>query len=108
MPIVGLKSLQLRSSRGAVGQPIVSTGIRPTKKRVFTEDEWAYLHQQTTEDLYRRIFQGDQLIELLHRPEMLNISNGEAAKVASNLKYQQDAIRQIIAGRTKELKNGRR
>lgn len=94
--IVGLNTLNLRAERGST---VKSTAIRPHKKRVFSEAEYAYLHALDTEELYRRIAVGNQLIALLHRPEMMNMTAGKAAQTASNLRFQQDAIRQIIAGR---------
>ena len=101
--VVGLKTLELRGEvlRQAqdTGPSFLSTGLRPRKKRVFTEDEWRFLNSLPDEDLMARIGQGDRLIELLHRPEMLNMTQGLAAKVASNLRYQQDAIREIIKKR---------
>lgn len=89
--IVGLNTLKLQST--------INTVIRPHKKRVFTEDEWNFLNRQTTEDLKWRISQGDLIINLLKRPEMLNMTPAQAAMISSNLKFQQEAIREIIRSR---------
>ena len=98
--IVGLKTLDLR---GVLSPMSRHTPHRAHKKRVFTEDEWRFLHTRTDEDLARRILQGDNLIALLNRPEMVNMVAGEAARIASNLRYQQDAIREILKGRQSNL-----
>ena len=94
--IVGLKTLDMRSN---VAQMSRNTPIRALKKRVFTDDEWAFLNTCTDDDLRGRIQKGNMLIGILYRPEMMNMVPGEAARISSNLKYQQDAIRGILASR---------
>jgi len=100
--IVGLRTLDMVGSTALATQ---STQLRPIKKRVFTDEEWRFLNTLTDEDLLGRIGQGDQLIELLHNPAMMNMVPKEAGKVSSNLRFQQDAIRSILASR-KEVQNG--
>lgn len=93
---VGLKTLIIKES-------ITSFPHRPQKKRVFTDEEWAFLNSRTNEDLYGRIEQGNRLIELLGSPQILNMVKGEANYLSSNLRYQQDAIGSILIGRGIEL-----
>jgi len=95
MPTVGLKTLTLK----ATSPDIVSGPVRPHKKRVFTEDEYKFLNTRSTEDLFARVLQGRRLIELLHRPDMLNMTPKSAAYYSSNLKYQIDEIYVILKSR---------
>jgi hypothetical protein len=97
---VGLQTLDIR---GTVALKSQHTAIRANKKRVFTDDEWAFLNSRTDEDLMGRVKQGDNLIALLHSPQMMNIVPGEAPRVASNLRYQQDAILSILKSRKSSL-----
>lgn len=96
--IVGLKTLDMRSN---VAQMSRNTPIRALKKRVFTDDEWAFLNTCTDEDLRGRIQKGNMLIGILHRPEMMNMVPGESARISSNLRYQQEEIRSIIKNRAR-------
>ena len=104
MPVVGLKTL--RVSGDASGLNYVDLAVRAHKKRVFTDDEWKYLQSRPTAELHYRIAQGDFLIALLARPEMLNMTPTSAAKIQSNLRFQQDAIREIITARSKSNGSG--
>lgn len=114
--VVGLHTLNLRGQVAGfgTGPVLLDTAVRAYKKRVFTDEQWAFLQQQSTADLQYRIGQGDLLIGLLSRPEMMNMVKGEADRIASNLRFQQDAIRQIIRARGElpaaqnEVENGRR
>lgn len=92
--IVGLKTLDIRAKL-----PTLDTPERAIKKRVFTENEWSYLNSRSTAELHHRVRMGDHLIELLYRPEMLNMTQTQAHVISSNLRYQQDAIREIIKAR---------
>ncbi len=98
MPV--LKTLGLR------GMTFTDTRLRANSKRVFSEAEWEFLHTLPTRDLESRIAQGDLLINLLNRPDMINMNGKEAEAVSSNLRFQQDAIRQIISSRKGVLENG--
>lgn len=102
--VVGLKTLDLKGVAVGTGPSWLDTGIRPNKKRVFTEDQWRFLNTRPDEDLLGRIKQGDFLISLLESPQMLNMTPKLAAMVASNLRYQQDAIREIIKKRANSPK----
>lgn len=93
--IVSLQTLDLRGITPA----IVDTPLRALKKRVFTEDEITYLNSRPTIELYHRIRMGDNLIKLLYRPEMLNMTQSRADAISSNLRYQQDFIKEIIKAR---------
>lgn len=95
--VIGLNTLSLR----ATSPTLLDTPQRALKRRVFTEDEWNFLNSLPTAELYYRIGKGDQLIHLLSRPEMMNMDSQKAAMITSNLRYQQDAIREIIESRTK-------
>lgn len=100
--VIGLNTLTMQSQVVSTGPRKVSAPQRPHKKRVFTEDEWRFLHTRTDEDLYRRIFRGDQLIQMISTPAMaesLGMRPQEANRLISNLKFQQDAIREIIRKR---------
>jgi hypothetical protein len=100
--VVGLQTLTLRGQVMAVGSRppvLVDTAVRAYKKRVFTDEQWAYLNTRSTVDLQHRIRQGFLLIWLLRRPEMMNMVKGEADRVSSNLCYQIEAICQIIKSR---------
>jgi len=97
--VVGLSTLRMNSSVPG----FVSTEIRPLKKRVFTEDEINYLNTRSINDLRRRIETGRQLIGLLHRPDMLNMTQAHAAAISSNLKYQIETIQAIVD--KKQLEN---
>lgn len=99
MAVVGLNTLNLNTT----GPGLNSSPFRPHKKRVFTEDEYKFLLTCTNEDLLRRIKQGRSLIEMLKRPEMLNMTPKSAAYYSSNLNYQIDEIRNIIKSRGVEL-----
>lgn len=97
--VIGLRTLTLRGRAVSTGPVLVDTAVRAFKRRVFTDEQWAYLNQQSTADLEHRIQQGNLLIGMLSRPEMMNMVKGEADRISSNLRYQQDAIRQIISSR---------
>lgn len=97
--VVGLRTLTLRGTAPPSGPALFSGHQQPSKKRVFTDAEWAKLLVEDTPGLVRRILQGDYLIKLLHRPEMMNMTARHSATVASNLKYQQEAIASIIKAR---------
>ena len=97
--VIKLKTLTFHGS--------VSAPIRPVKKRVFTEDEWRFLNTLETVDLLGRIEQGAHLLRLLYNPRMLNMTQKEAAKISSNLRYQMDAIWSIINTKNKETDDGR-
>lgn len=99
MPTIKLKTLDLQGRVVSTGPSYMNTPNRPNKKRRFTEDEWRKLNSCTNEDLFLRIERGRSLIEFLHSPQMINMSQGEAARVASNLHYQIDAIREILRKR---------
>lgn len=101
--VIGLRTLELVSTTPS----FVSTPQRADKKRVFTEDEWKYLNSLPTEELEHRIAYGNTLICMMYRPELLNMTSKQADALSSNLRYQQDAIRSIIAHR-KENFNGSR
>lgn len=98
MPVVRLQTVDLSSS-------VVSAGKRPHKKRVFTEDEWKFLHTRDNADLLRRIGQGHRLIKMLGNPAMLNMTQASAAYYQSNLRFQIDAIWRILESRGVE-RNG--
>lgn len=93
--VIGLKTLDLN----AVTAPMLDTRLRPHRKRVFTEDEWNFLNTRPTAELQARVACGDTLIKLLYRPEMLNMTQRQADALSSNLRFQQDAIREIIKAR---------
>lgn len=93
--VIGLSTLSIK----ATSPTLLDTPQRALKRRVFTEEEWGYLNSRPTVELYYRISQGDLLIRLLYRPEMLNMSQAKADMISSNLRYQQDAIREIIKSR---------
>jgi hypothetical protein len=93
--IIGLNTLSLR----ATSPTLLDTPQRALKRRVFTEDEWNFLNTRPTKELHYRIYKGDLLIDLLNRPEMMNMASQKAAEITSNLRYQQDAIREIIESR---------
>lgn len=97
--IVGLNTLDLRARAARPGPDVVDVAVRAHKKRVFTEDEWNFLNTCPTLDLQHRIRQGDLLIGLLSRPEMLNMTADRANEISSNLRFQQDAIGDIIKHR---------
>lgn len=96
--IIGLKTLDLRSSL----PKLIDTPLKASKKRVFTEDEWEFLNTRPTKELWFRIRRGDFLIRLLHSPEMLNMTPAQASMISSNLRFQQDAIMEIIKSRGEE------
>ena len=97
---VGLNTLFLR---GKVPQAGKNVPIRAVMKRVFTDDEWTFLNTCTDEDLRRRIGKGYMFINILYRPEMLNMAPAESARISSNLRFQQDAIRDILKSRKGQL-----
>ena len=97
--VVGLKTLKLHSQAISTGPAFMNTPARAKKRRVFTEDEWRYLNTRPTMELSQRIAYGQQLIGLLYRPEMLNMTPQKAAMISSNLRYQIEAIQQIIDSR---------
>ncbi len=99
--IVGLRSLELRSVPASMGNTY--SAIRPIKKRTFTEDEYKFLCSLSIEELLERITQGDTLIALLNRPEMMNMTPASANQISSNLKFQQDEIRKIIKAKSSEV-----
>lgn len=99
--IVGLNTLNLRSVVAPAGK---NTRIRPTKKRVFTDDEVHYLNTLSDLELMGRIKQGYRLIDLLQRPEMMNMNKAKADATASNLRFQIDFIHQIL--KTRKEQNG--
>lgn len=90
--VVGLKTLSMRSNLSS----FTSNQIRPIKKRVFTEDEINFLKTRTVNDLETRIQRGNMIINLLYNPSMLNMTHEQADMISSNLRYQIDAIREII------------
>lgn len=98
MPVVGLKSLKLNSQRG------VDVAQRAHKKRVFTEDEYNFLQTLSIGELKNRQNLGRNLIAILYNPAAMNMTPKQAAAVSSNLKFQIDAIQNII--NAKELSNG--
>ena len=101
--VIGLKTLDMQMT---TGPRLVDTAIRADKKRVFTEDEWKKLNKMSTAILKQKILTGDFLINILSRPEMMNMTPQQANMISSNLKFQQDAIREIIDSRSDE--HGRR
>jgi hypothetical protein len=101
--IIGLRTLELV----AVSPKFVDTPERAFKRRVFTDDEWRYLNSRPTAELHARIALGSRLISLMYRPELLNMDQRQAAQLSSNLRYQQDAIREIIKARN-EVNDGSR
>lgn len=93
--IVNLNTLDLRG----ITPSLVDTRVRALKKRVFTDDQIRYLNSLSTKELLHRIIMGDVLISLLYHPEMLNMTQEKADMISSNLRFQQDFIREIIKGR---------
>lgn len=100
--VVSLKTISLNTTMPT----FMDTPQRAIKRRVFTEDEWRYLNTRSTKELLWRIRYGDTMIKLLYRPELINMTAKEADMLSSNLRYQQDAIREII--KTREVTNGSR
>lgn len=98
--VIGLNTLSIQPAVARIGK---STPLRPGKKPAFTDDEWRFLNQQTDQDLLNRIAQGDQLIRLVNNPSIMNMVPAEAARAVSNLRYQQDAIRDILKARGYEF-----
>lgn len=101
MPVINLRTLDLRGK--VSGPALVDGAVRALKKRVFTEDEWNFLNTRSTADLQHRIRQGDIIIRMLYRPEMMNMSQARADEISSNLRFQQDEIREIIKKRGGQL-----
>jgi|SRR3972149_10717238 len=99
--VIGLKAQNVRGeilgARAVMPWQDTATGSRD--KRVFTEEEWAHLHRQTTDDLLKRIGHGKFLIQMLHSPQIINVTPKEADRLTSNLRYQIDAIWEIIRAR---------
>ena len=100
-PVAQTIALKTLDVRGAVALASSNVPIRALKKRVFTDDEWAFLNTCTDEDLRGRIGKGNMLIGILHRPEMMNMVPAESARISSNLRFQQDAIRDILKNRSR-------
>lgn len=98
MPVVLLKTIDLRGS----APKVVDTPIRSFKRRVFTEDQWKFLNTLSTKDLRKRWTRGGQLIGLLEHPAMMNMTQAQADMISSNLRYQRDAIMEIIEGRVRD------
>lgn len=94
--VIGLKTLDIR---GASGMNHISTPVRPSKKRVFTENEYQELLRCSTKELRGRLAKGNFAIWLLHRPEMLNMTPVIANMVSSNVHFQMDEIQKIIDSR---------
>jgi hypothetical protein len=97
MPVIKLQTMSMRS--------VVDTPHRPHKKRVFTDDEYNFLCSLPVSDLRVRIAGGRQVISLLARPDMLNMTPAQANAIASNLRYQIDEINKIIQQK-RSLTNG--
>jgi len=91
MPVIQLNTIDLQAT--------VSTPARPYKRRAFNDQEWQYLNSLDSLELMRRVHWGNRLIELLHHPAMLNMSQKEADYRSSNLNYQIEAIMHIIEER---------
>lgn len=100
--VIGLHTVELVSTTPS----FTSTPKRADKMRVFTDDEWIYLNTLSIAELENRIRLGNNLIDMLYRPELLNMTSKQADALTSNLRYQQDAIRAIIT--QKETYNGSR
>ena len=96
--IVSLKTLELVSTT----PKFTDTPQRAFKKRVFTEDQWRYLNTRATEELEKRIELGNLWITLIYLPSNLNVNQAEAHALSSNIRFQQDAIREIIESRKGE------
>ena len=99
--VIGLKTIDVRAKT----MPVVSAPQRAFKQRIFTEDEWNYLNTLPTRELRQRVEFGNLIIRLLYQPEMLNMTPRQADALSSNLRYQQDAIREIIKSREVQNEN---
>jgi hypothetical protein len=93
--VIGLKSLHLR------GSVPPSTYPKPSNS-VFTEDEVALLLGLGTDSLRSRLAQGQQLINLLSHPAVINLSVEERNQLIGRLRFQMDEIQNIINHKTRQ------
>jgi hypothetical protein len=96
--IIGLKTIELTATM----PKFIDTPERAFKKRVFTEDEWRFLNTRPTAELEARLKLGEVWIALIYLPNNLNVNQAEAHALSSNIRFQQDAIREIIESRKGE------
>lgn len=97
--VIGLKTLSIRSQVAQMKH--TDTRLRPFKKRVFTDDEWVFLHTLTDEDLHGRIQRGRMLTTMLENYEWMNMTRKQAKTITSNLHFQMEAIQCILDERSK-------
>lgn len=95
--IVGLKSLNLRGESGKMGY--VPMMKRP-HNQIFTEDELAKLRSLSTAELLVKHNQGAWLVGIWTSDSVINLTNGESARMASKMRYQMEVIMSIIKKRT--------
>lgn len=95
--VIGLKSVSLK---GSIGKPGYTPIMQRSPDRIFTEDEQNYLKSLPTEVLWTKYNQGANLVKIWSSESIINLTRGESAKMASNMRYQMDFIMSIIRKRT--------
>ena len=105
--VVGLKTVNLRARAGAFREHTgIHTPQRPRRPGVFTEEELRYLMGRSDEDLWSRIYRGQQLLQLLTNPAIMNLAPEEVTRFKDRLNFQMDEIEKIIKNRGPQRPEG--